>query len=66
MFVFCFFSELKQKLWNLESENSDLKFLNTKYFAKLKDLEQESSKKSQKIYNLQSKGVNTSALGNFI
>ncbi|KAJ9592863.1 hypothetical protein L9F63_015441, partial [Diploptera punctata] len=51
--------EFKQKLRKLESDNSDLHFLNTQHIAKLKELEQESSQKSRKILQLQSKGVHT-------
>ncbi|XP_066998908.2 centrosomal protein of 135 kDa [Anabrus simplex] len=52
--------ELKFRIRKLESENSDLLFLNSKFVAQVKELENESADKSRKIVNLQSKNLQTS------
>ena len=49
--------DMKSAIHKLENENQDLKFLNTQYVKKIKDLEKESKQKSDHIQNLQEKNL---------
>lgn len=49
--------DMKSAIHKLENENQDLRFLNTQYVKKIKDLEKESKQKSDHIQNLQEKNL---------
>lgn len=54
--VICFHcTDLKASLRKLEHENTDLKFLNNQYVHKVRQLEQETREKADRIINLQEK-----------